>query len=438
MDDSARRTALAVIFLTVFIDLLGFGMVLPLLPIYARHFTQGFTPEQSGWIVGLLMASFSAMQFLFLPIWGRLSDRVGRRPIVLLGLAGSVVFYALFGFATIWQSLVGLFVARIGAGIAGATIATAQAYIADVTPRERRAAGMALIGAAFGLGFTLGPMIGGLSVLIGGGEFSPWPGFVASLLSGGAFVLAWTKLPEPERAAGSAQRSLFDLRALKAALATPSVGLLILTSFLTVIAFASFESTLSLSVARLVEHFDAGEVDSALLGWLLERFRDGSAKPSENAVFLVVLVVFTYLGLTLTLAQGLLVRRLAKKLPEGTLASAGLLVAVLGLLLLAKASTTHHFGLLLTAITIEVIGFSLVTPPLQSLISRRSDPAQQGGILGLGQSAASLSRILGPVIGIRLIADHPSWPYLVAAALMGVGFLLAQFAIRGGRDFPSA
>jgi MFS family permease len=438
MDDSARRTALAVIFLTVFIDLLGFGMVLPLLPIYARHFTASYTPEQAGWIVGLLMASFSAMQFLFLPIWGRLSDRVGRRPIVLLGLAGSVVFYALFGFATIWRSLAGLFVARIGAGIAGATIATAQAYIADVTPRDRRAAGMALIGAAFGLGFTLGPMIGGLSVLIDGGEFSPWPGFVAAILSAGAFVLAWTRLPEPERAAGVAHRNLFDFRALQVALATPSVGLLILTSFLTVIAFASFESTLSLSVARLVEQFDAGNVSSPLLGWLLAKFRAQPTSGSGRDVFMIVLVVFTYLGLTLTLSQGFLVRRLAKKLPEGVLATAGLIVATIGLMLLAWAAVIHNFGLLLFGLTIEVIGFSLVTPPLQSLISRRSDPTQQGAILGLGQSAASLSRILGPVIGIRLIADHPSWPYLVAAALMGIGFVLAQFAIRGGRDYPTA
>jgi MFS family permease len=422
----------------VFIDLLGFGIVLPLLPIYAEHFAEGFTPQQAGWIVGLLMASFSAMQFLFLPIWGRVSDRVGRRPILLLGLGGSVVFYGLFGVATILQSLAGLFVARIGAGIAGATISTAQAYIADVTPKERRAAGMALIGAAFGLGFTLGPMIGGLSVLIGGGDFSPWPGFVASALSAGAFLLAWTRLPEPERpASGGLRHRLFDLRALQAAVTTPSVGLLILTTFLSVLAFANFESTLSLSVAGLVEELDRGQAGSPLLGWLLSRVRESSSRLAGRDVFLVVLIVFTYLGLTLTVAQGFLVRRLAKKLPEGVLATAGLVVSTLGLLLLARAASTHGFGLLLVALTVEVIGFSLVTPPLQSLISRRSDPAQQGGILGLGQSAASLSRILGPVVGIRLFAEQPSWPYLAAAGIMGLALILAQAAIQSGGDFPS-
>ena len=125
MVESPRRGSLLVIFLTVFIDLLGFGMVMPLLPIYGKQFDASYAT------LGLLMASFSAMQFLFAPLWGRLSDRVGRRPVLMLGLAGSVVFYTLFGVATVWQSLAGLFIARIGAGIAGATISTAQAYIAD-------------------------------------------------------------------------------------------------------------------------------------------------------------------------------------------------------------------------------------------------------------------------------------------------------------------
>ena len=158
-----RRSALLIIFLTVFIDLLGFGMVLPLLPIYGQHFAEmhGFTEQQTGIVVGLLMSSFSAMQFLFLPIWGRLSDRFGRRPIVILGLAGSTLFYAMFGLATMWRSLAGLFITRIGAGIAGATISTAQAFIADCTGKQERAKGMALIGAAFALGFTVGPVLGG-------------------------------------------------------------------------------------------------------------------------------------------------------------------------------------------------------------------------------------------------------------------------------------
>src|SRR5262249_29647773 len=154
----------------VFIDLLGFGIVLPLLPLYANNFLKPLFEGQEilhGIILGILLSSFSAMQFLFAPIWGRISDRIGRRPILVLGLLGSVAFYTLFGIASElgargWPAL-GLalfFVSRLGAGIAGATISTAQAVIADSTPPERRSQGMALIGAAFGIGFTFGPLLG--------------------------------------------------------------------------------------------------------------------------------------------------------------------------------------------------------------------------------------------------------------------------------------
>jgi MFS family permease len=159
--------ALGIVFLVVFIDLLGFGIVLPLLPRYAQDFRpEGMSDFATGVMVGVLMSSFSLMQFIFSPIWGRISDRVGRRPILLLGLGGSVVFYALFGVASGMTGpdektlgLILMFVSRVGAGIAGATIATAQAVIADCTTPERRSRGMALIGAAFGIGFTFGPLI---------------------------------------------------------------------------------------------------------------------------------------------------------------------------------------------------------------------------------------------------------------------------------------
>jgi len=164
---SAGRGTLLVVFLTVFIDLLGFGIVLPLLPRYGAWFSA------SGWQLGALMASFSAMQFLFAPLWGGLSDRVGRRPILMLGLLGSAWSYGLFGYVSSqgrefqWLglgALAWLFIARIGAGIAGATISTAQAVIADCTEAKNRGRGMAMIGAAFGIGFTFGPLIGAACV----------------------------------------------------------------------------------------------------------------------------------------------------------------------------------------------------------------------------------------------------------------------------------
>src|SRR5688572_30726424 len=195
MPPTYRKASLLVIFLTVFIDLLGFGMVLPLLPIYAKT----FDVEQEGWEIGLLMSSFSAMTFIFAPLWGRASDRIGRRPVLIVGLIGSVGFYILFGIATVLQSMTLLFIARIGAGIAGATIPAAQAYIADVTSLENRAKGMALIGAAFGLGFTFGPLLGAAALIFSSESdigASPWPGYAAAVLSGIALLLAIFLLPE--------------------------------------------------------------------------------------------------------------------------------------------------------------------------------------------------------------------------------------------------
>ena len=223
-----RRGSLLVIFLTVLIDLLGFGIVLPLLPIYAAQ----FEPHPTGIQLGALMASFSAMQFLFAPLWGRISDRIGRRPVIMVGLFASLICYLLFGWATVRKSLVLLFVSRIGAGMAGATISTAQAYIADTTSVEGRAKGMALVGMAFGIGFTFGPLLGYLAVPDGQGDPGPMPGVMAAVLSGVALVLAWFLLPEslnPE--SDQRSRRLFDLQVIKSATALPSIGSLVLAVF---------------------------------------------------------------------------------------------------------------------------------------------------------------------------------------------------------------
>ncbi len=201
----SRKSALFIVFLVVFIDLLGFGIVLPLLPLYADTLLKPLFPGEHqevvhGVILGLLMSCFSLMQFLFAPIWGRISDRVGRRPILLLGLVGSVLFYLLFGIASdlghegwLFTSLVLLFVSRLGAGVAGATISTAQAVIADCTPPQERSRGMALIGAAFGIGFTFGPLVGFASLKF---PRAGAPGYIAAGLSLVALLLAIRRLPE--------------------------------------------------------------------------------------------------------------------------------------------------------------------------------------------------------------------------------------------------
>jgi DHA1 family tetracycline resistance protein-like MFS transporter len=430
-----RRGSLLVIFLTVFVDLLGFGMVLPLLPVYGQHFAEerGYSRFAVGLVVGGLLSSFSLMQFLFVPVWGRLSDRYGRRPILIIGLVGSTVFYTLFGVATAMGSLTGLFLSRIGAGIAGATIATAQAYIADTTTKEKRNRGMALIGAAFALGFTLGPTLGAVSLLAGGDvAMSPWPGYVAGGFSGVALLMAIFLLPESLRPGSEqAAHKLFDTVALRSALATPSVALLLLTSFIAVFSFANFESTLSRQVAQLAE--EQPEKVQSLIDWAKARGYENE----RELQLIVILIVFIYLGVVLTLAQGVLVRRLASKMSEGRLAQMGGALAIVGFALLGMAARSSSFSLLLVAMAIEVTGFAMVNPSLQSLISRRSDPTLQGGILGLAQSSSSLARILGPLFGNLLFAYSVDFPYWASSLLMIAALFLMIRAARGGQDYSA-
>ena len=435
--------SLLVIFLTVFIDLLGFGMMLPLLPLYAKR----FGVSEHGWEIGALMSCFSLMQFIFAPLWGRLSDRIGRRPVLIVGLAGSVVFYALCGLATQWQSLIGLFIARIGAGISGATISTAQAYIADTTTPQTRARGMALIGVAFGLGFTFGPLLAftALSfsqvspISVGrsaapspvegtvekveatadaaaenAAATSPWPGFVAAGLSAIALALAIFRLPESFKPGAPAMHvGLFDSRSLRDALATPTIAALLITSFISVVSFGGYETT----IAMLLEDKQRG----------------------FGVKFHHVPLFFAFIGITLSLVQGGLVRRLSGKLPELTLIAVGCTLTVLGFVLLTISSLSGMFPLVMIASAVEVAGFAFMAPTLQSLISRRSDPEKQGGILGVSQGVSALARIVGPLMAVPLFKSvSPVSPYFASIGLMLIGMMVLFLGARGGRDYGAA
>lgn len=409
------RGSLLVIFLTVFIDLLGFGMVLPLLPIYAKS----FGVKEAGWEIGLLMSSFSAMTFIFAPLWGRASDRIGRRPVLIVGLIGSVGFYLLFGIATIYRSMTLLFIARIGAGIAGATIPAAQAYIADVTSLKNRAKGMALIGAAFGLGFTFGPLLGAAALMSSGAsavETSPWPGFVAAILSAIAAFLAVFLLPESLRPGSQhAGHAIIDMRAWHDAFATPSVPALLATAFASVVSFGAFETTLSLLL------------------------KDEEHLPFHYS-FAQVLLFYAFIGFTLTIAQGFLVRRLAPRVGEVRLTLAGGITTMIGFGMLVWASRAGRLDLLMVASAIEVTGFALMTPSLQSLISRRSDPSKQGGILGVSQSTSSLARVVGPLIAVPLFFKSPAeaLPYWAALVIMAMATAIFVLFARRGEDHSGA
>jgi MFS family permease len=419
--EASRRTLL-IVFLVVFIDLLGFGIVLPLLPRYGESYISALVGTSHGWqngvLIGLLMSSFSLMQFLFSPVWGRVSDRLGRRPVLLIGLSGSVVFYALLGFASdlpveqATLALTLLFVARIGAGLAGATIATAQAVIADSTPPEKRKHGMALIGAAFGIGFTFGPLVGFAS-LKWFPEHHGAIGYAAACLSLLALLLGMRLLPETRRfgAAPPVKRRWLDWSAMRQALRNPGLAPVVLTFFLATFGFAGFESTLALLLK------DAMQFD-----------------PDQS------FLIFAYVGFVLMLTQGFLYRRLARRLTEPTFIAIGIVLMGLGVLSLGGVSLESEslgegllLAWLLVSLAVAVIGFAFLTPSAQALISRRTDADRQGEVLGVNQSAAALARILGPLVGLtlyKMTATH-LLPYLFGAALLLVMLPLLPSIRRG-------
>ncbi|MFO0935149.1 MAG: MFS transporter [Gemmataceae bacterium] len=424
---STSRSAMVTVFLVVFIDLLGFGIVLPLLPRVAENYLplateanpNGLSDTARGAMLGALYSSFSLMQFVFSPFWGRLSDRVGRRPVLLISLTGSVLFYALFAFASTIPAeqstlaLTLLMVSRIGAGIAGASVSTAAAVIADCTTRENRSKGMALIGVAFGFGFTLGPLIAyaGLKIF----QNQHWGvGAVASGLSFIALLIAAARFRETRSASGEATaRELFSLSKTMEIVRSPVFGPIVLVYFLVIFSFALFEGTLSL-------------------------FTKDVFQMNDESNFLI----FAFIGFVLMVAQGGVYRRVAGKIREEKLIAFGVLMLIVGMagiggVALAKSIMTGSSdaigGLkpvffLVTAIA--VFGFAFVNPSISALVSKRADPSRQGEVQGVNQSFASLGRIFGPAIGLFIFEKDVRRlaPYALGiVTLFLVGLLLPQF-----------
>jgi multidrug resistance protein len=373
----------SVLFLTVFIHLLGFGILLPLLPYYAE------TYGANGTTVGLLNTSFSLMQFGFSPIWGRLSDRVGRRPVIIGSLVVTAGSYLMFALAT---SLPVLFVSRILAGIAGGVIPTTQAYIADTTTPAERTKGMGLLGAAFGLGFIFGPAIGGVLSRHG---YSV-PAFVACGLSLLAAASAYFVLPEslPREARAGAIASRRAAPSLLEALRRPAVGLVLILFFVGTFAFSILEGTFALF----------GEHDYGL-------------SPRDIGYF------FAYVGSVSALMQAGIVGALANRFGERALVIAGFALMTIAM---TFTGSIPLFSLLILAMGVLSVGNGLTTPPLAGLISIASTADEQGGMLGVYQSLGSLARAIGPFLG-GIAFDH--WghgsPYLLAGLLMAVAGILA-------------
>ena len=376
---------LVIIFLTVFIDLLGFGIIIPLLPFYAESFgANAFT-------VGMLGTVYSLMQFLFAPVWGRWSDRIGRRPIILLGLLGSCLAYLALALA---DSLVLIFIARIIGGIAGANIPTAQAYIADITTAENRTRGMGMIGAAFGMGFIFGPALGGVLSHLGPAA----PMWFASMLCLGNFTAAWFLLPESRSHDASRPRE-GRIAMFRRSFTRPRLLMLLILYFVISAAFSGFEATFALFSARRFGF------TTSTIGYL-----------------------FAFIGVVLALVQGVLVGRVVRRVKEHRVIPAA--VALIGISIAALPFAYEVPALLLIVGTLAV-GMGLYSPAMSSMVSRLSDVDEQGGVLGIAQSMASLGRIVGPAWGGFLFDRFGmSFPYFSGAAIMAVAFAVSVAVLR--------
>jgi DHA1 family tetracycline resistance protein-like MFS transporter len=378
-----KRSPLVIIFFTVFIDLVGFGIVLPMLPYYAESF------GASALTVGLLSTSYSLMQFIFTPVWGRLSDRHGRRPMILLSLAGSCIGFLIFGLA---HSLLFLFIGRMVAGIAGAIIPTTNAYIADVTTPETRAKGMGMVGAAFGLGFILGPAIGGFLAPYG---YDKAP-LLASGMAAANLLFAWFKLPESltEEIRGRALSRRFDLGTLTSALSHPRVGILLLMYFVVTFAFSNMEATFAL----LNEHQYA--LSARQTGYM-----------------------FAFIGVVMSLIQGGVVGRAVRRFGEKACISFGTFTMIFGLALMPFAP---NMPLYCAIVAVLSVGAGINGPALTALLSQSSDADEQGGIMGIAQSLSSLGRILGPAWGGYAFGHFGlRWPFLTGGFVMVFAFLMS-------------
>ncbi len=380
--ESRKISPMLIIFLVVFIDLLGFGIMIPIIPYYAKQF------GASTLMMGILMGSYSAMQFLFSPIWGSISDRIGRRPVILISLFGSVISLTILGFA---QSFFWLLAGRIFAGICGANISTAAAYITDITTPENRAKGMGLIGASFGLGFIFGPAIGGVLSVYGYGV----PMFFAAGIAAIDLIFAYFILLEPKThdAKAGKNRKYFDKSLMQELMAIDPRSVLAIFIFAIVtLAFTQIE--VSFAMYMLSKYgFDA-----------------------KHSGYLLALM-----GLIGAFIQGGAIGKLSKKYGEVKLITVGTLI--MSLSLFGFSYSNSLIGVIIS-ISIMAFGNAINNPSLSSLASKGAPANKRGATMGVYQSMGSLARILGPVFG-GFLFDHfgKTAPFESAGLIYGVIFL---------------
>ncbi len=387
-----RNKPITVLFVTIFIDLMGFGIVIPVLPIYANEL------GASGTMIGLITASFAIMQFLFAPFWGGLSDRYGRRPILLASIGLMGLSYLLLAQA---ESLWLLLLSRMLAGVGAANISTANAFISDVTPAKDRSKNFGLVGAAFGLGFIFGPPLGGfLKDHFGMASV----GYVSAAMAGGNLLMAYFMLPESlQTEERSGKKSLFPnpFGEIIRVLPRKELSRLILSNFLFLSAFSMMQITASLLWKGQFE------LNEAEIGY-----------------------TFAFVGVTMAIVQGGLIGPFTRWFGEKRLYVVGSLLMALGLAILPLVPPDYFVPLELVGLLLISFGNAFFTPSIFSLISQRAGRQEQGKILGLMQSVGSLSRVVGPFIGGTLYGAFYYLPFLVAAGAMVGVCLFSLYIVR--------
>lgn len=383
-----KQASLGIIFITIFIDLMGFGLVIPVIPTYANKILG--IPEAG---IGLIIAAYSIMQFLFNPIAGKFSDKIGRRPIILYSLLISVFAYILFSIA---DSFILLLLSRMMAGLGGSNIGAAQAYIADITTKEERTKGMALIGTAFGLGFVFGPVLGGY--LSGFGYF--YVGFSSALASFIALIFAFFFLPESlTQKTENNNTKIFDFKGYSTVLREKITGRLIMIFFVSVFSVANIYGTYAIFTSKEL-NFSDSEIG----------------------------LLYGVMGITSIIIQGFLLRIMVKYISEKKLFNISIIFLTVGLFFIPVGLSFTQQIIILAVMS---IGTAVGQPLAMSMISRYTSPEKQGTVLGINQSMASLGRVLGPLWGgfTYQFFGHSS-PFITGAFFTFLIFIYTIFFFR--------
>ncbi|MEY3984455.1 MAG: hypothetical protein RL160_2014 [Bacteroidota bacterium] len=399
-----KRSPLLTLFLTIFIDLLGFGIAIPILPVFSKELAlKAGLNWDADVLTGIVAASYSLMQFVFAPIWGNISDHRGRRPIILGSILITSAGYFVLGWSSSFWTLL---LARLISGIGSANISAAQAYIADITPPHERAKRMGLIGAAFGLGFVFGPPIGGWLAKEGGMHHI---GFFTGVLCLFNFVLAWFTLPESLTQRTRDRKPWFQsFQAIGTALNHPLIGALFLINFVVIVAFSMMQTNASL---LWKEQFSLNNAQSGNL--------------------------FGFIGVCSALIQGLFIGYFTKWMGAPKLLMLGILLLCFGIVGIPFPPVPWFYLFTAFSLLLIALGNGMIMPSVNALISVNTDPQAQGKTLGALQSTGALARGIGPLIAGFLYSIDFHFPYTGAGLLLLLSLLLSWKLSRSGLGRPS-